>query len=65
MTQDATSGTLVRDHGRRRFYVARRFARNRGAIAGAVGFLLIVAVALAAPWLARHDPVRQSLRTAL
>jgi peptide/nickel transport system permease protein len=43
----------------------RRFLRNPGAIAGSIVFVLIIAIALAAPWLASHDPVRQSLRNAL
>jgi peptide/nickel transport system permease protein len=36
----------------------RRLARNRGATAGGLVFLLVVLVAAAAPVLAPHDPVR-------
>ena len=36
----------------------RRLARNRGATAGGVVFLLVVLLALAAPLVAPHDPVR-------
>lgn len=57
--------TATKDASPRRFHVLRRFLRNRGAVAGAIGFVLIVAAAIAAPSLARYDPVRQSLRTAL
>ncbi len=35
---------------------ARRFARNRVAVAGLVVLLLIIAVAVFAPLLALHDP---------
>ncbi|MBI4278575.1 MAG: ABC transporter permease, partial [Armatimonadetes bacterium] len=38
----------------------RRLARNRGAATGAVFLLLEIAVALGAPWLAPHDPYRQT-----
>ncbi|HAM57233.1 MAG TPA: peptide ABC transporter permease, partial [Candidatus Rokubacteria bacterium] len=41
----------------------RQARRARWQIAGGVGFVLLVAaVAVAAPWLAPHDPIRQSLR---
>jgi len=44
----------------------RQARRARWQIAGGVGFVLLVAaVAVAAPWLAPHDPVRQSLRARL
>jgi peptide/nickel transport system permease protein len=36
----------------------RRLARNRGATVGGLVFLLVVLIALAAPVLAPHDPVR-------
>jgi peptide/nickel transport system permease protein len=36
----------------------RRLARNRGATAGGVVFLLVMLLALAAPLVAPHDPVR-------
>ena len=44
----------------------RQARRARWQIAGGVGFVLLVAaVAVAAPWLAPHDPIRQSLRARL
>lgn len=44
----------------------RQARRARWLIAGGVGFVLLVAaVAVAAPWLAPHDPIRQSLRARL
>jgi ABC-type dipeptide/oligopeptide/nickel transport system permease subunit len=41
--------------------VWRKFVRNPAGIAGAVALLVIVAAALAAPYVAPHDPARQSL----
>lgn len=38
----------------------RAFTRNRAAFVGAILMLLLIAVALAAPLLAPHDPVRQN-----
>ena len=38
----------------------RIFLRNRAAVSGAILVLILVVVAVAAPWLAPHDPVRQS-----
>ncbi|MBH9576561.1 ABC transporter permease subunit [Inhella proteolytica] len=35
------------------------FAANRGALAALIVFCLLVAAALAAPWLAPHDPIEQ------
>jgi dipeptide transport system permease protein len=37
----------------------RSFAANRGAVAGLLVFALVILAALAAPWLAPHDPVVQ------
>ena len=39
----------------------RRFARNRGAVIGAVVLIGWVVIAVLAPWLAPHDPVEISL----
>ena len=39
----------------------RRFAFNPGALAGVVILLVVVGAALAAPWVAPHDPAKQSL----
>jgi ABC-type dipeptide/oligopeptide/nickel transport system permease subunit len=39
----------------------RRLARNPSAIAGALILLVVVFAALAAPWVAPHDPAKQSL----
>ncbi|HEY8495719.1 MAG TPA: ABC transporter permease [Limnochordales bacterium] len=50
----AATGTSL---ARRRLRV---FLRNRAAVAGAIIILIVVVVAIAAPWLAPHDPVRQS-----
>ncbi|MEO3847745.1 ABC transporter permease [Streptomyces sp. B8F3] len=42
-----------------RFAAARRFARSRSALAGAAGLLLLVLLALLAPWVAPFDPNEQ------
>ena len=39
----------------------RKFVRNPAAIAGAAVLLLVVGAAVFAPWVAPHDPARQSL----
>jgi ABC-type dipeptide/oligopeptide/nickel transport system permease subunit len=39
----------------------RRFALNPAALTGAIILLVVVFTALAAPWVAPHDPARQSL----
>jgi len=39
----------------------RKFVRNPAAIAGALVLLVIIGAAVAAPWVAPHDPARQSL----
>jgi ABC-type dipeptide/oligopeptide/nickel transport system permease subunit len=39
----------------------RRFALNPAAIAGSLILLIVVGAALAAPWVAPHDPAKQSL----
>jgi ABC-type dipeptide/oligopeptide/nickel transport system permease subunit len=39
----------------------RKFGRNPAAILGALILLVVVATALAAPWIAPHDPAKQSL----
>ncbi|HEX2441036.1 MAG TPA: ABC transporter permease [Methylomirabilota bacterium] len=39
----------------------RKLARNPAAMTGAVILLVVVASALAAPWIAPHDPAKQSL----
>jgi ABC-type dipeptide/oligopeptide/nickel transport system permease subunit len=39
----------------------RRFAFNPAALAGAIILLVVVVTALAAPWVAPHDPAKQSL----
>ena len=39
----------------------RRFALNPAALTGALILLVVVATALAAPWVAPHDPAKQSL----
>lgn len=51
---DAARGPSL---ARRRLQV---FLRNRAAVAGAILILLLLFVAIAAPWIAPHDPVRQS-----
>ncbi len=42
-----------------------RLARNKGALAGGVIFLLIVVMALTAPILAPHDPIKLNARASL
>src|SRR5262245_10002198 len=44
---------------------ARRLGRQRGAMVGLGILLLLVVIALAAPWLSRRDPIRTSPREAL
>ena len=39
----------------------RRFALNPAALAGMLILLVVAAAALAAPWVAPHDPAKQSL----
>jgi ABC-type dipeptide/oligopeptide/nickel transport system permease subunit len=39
----------------------RRFALNPAALAGSIILLIVVSAALAAPWVAPHDPAKQSL----
>ena len=39
----------------------RRFALNPAALTGALILLVVVGTALAAPWVAPHDPAKQSL----
>ena len=39
----------------------RKFVRNPAAIAGALALLVVVGAAVAAPYVAPHDPARQSL----
>lgn len=39
----------------------RKFARNPAALVGAVILAIVVGAALAAPWIAPHDPAKQSL----
>ena len=39
----------------------RRFALNPAALAGSLILVVVVGVALAAPWVAPHDPAKQSL----
>ena len=39
----------------------RRFAFNPAALTGALILLVVIATALAAPWVAPHDPAKQSL----
>src|SRR5262245_4708571 len=60
------SPTLAYDAGAprpasERSRVWRKLARNPAAIAGALILLVVVVGALGAPWLAPHDPARQSL----
>lgn len=45
--------------------VLRQLKRNRGAMAGGVVLALLIAVALAAPLLAPHDPTAGNLRAAM
>src|SRR5262249_37160345 len=39
----------------------RRFALNPGALTGMLILLLVASAAIAAPWVAPHDPAKQSL----
>lgn len=52
---DPAAEPIVPPTGRGAF---RRFARNRAALVGAVVLVIIVAVALAAPWLYPRNPLR-------
>ena len=41
--------------------VWRKFVRNPAALAGAIILLVVVGAAIFAPWIAPHEPARQSL----
>jgi ABC-type dipeptide/oligopeptide/nickel transport system permease subunit len=47
--------------GRQRSRAWRKLVRNPAALLGALVLLVVVGAALAAPWVAPHDPARQSL----
>jgi peptide/nickel transport system permease protein len=68
-TADATAPTLAAPKSPRlvsqRQRAWRSFASNRTAVIGLVMILLIVAIAVAAPLLAPHDPLAQSVRDRL
>jgi ABC-type dipeptide/oligopeptide/nickel transport system permease subunit len=43
----------------------RRFLRHKGAVTGSVLLLVLVTMAVAAPWLAPYDPIAQDQRASL
>ncbi len=47
--------------GRERSRIWRKFVRNPAAIAGALILFVVVGAAVFAPWVAPHEPARQSL----
>jgi len=57
--------TAVAEHRGQLEMVVRQLRRNRGAILGLVMIVLLVIVAVAAPWVAPYDPLEQSIREAL
>ena len=57
--------TAVRPASARRWVALRRFLSGRLALVGAAVTLIAVGVALAAPRLAPHDPLKQNLNNAL
>jgi ABC-type dipeptide/oligopeptide/nickel transport system permease subunit len=61
-TSDAVEPVIEIPSGRSIFW--RRFFRSRNAVIGSVIVLTVVIVALAAPWLAPHDPTRVSVLSA-
>src|SRR5262249_42270157 len=50
--------------GRRKWATLRRYAENRLAVMGAVGIVLLYALALAAPWISRYpyDQIQSGMR---
>ena len=55
------AASAAREPVAERSRVWRKFVRNPMAIAGALALLVVVGAAVAAPWVAPHDPARQSL----
>ena len=51
----------VREPVAERSRVWRKFVRNPAGIVGALALLVVVGAAVTAPWVAPHDPARQSL----
>jgi ABC-type dipeptide/oligopeptide/nickel transport system permease subunit len=58
---DRAMAPLATARGRERSRAWRKLVRNPAALAGALVLLVVVGAALAAPWVAPHDPAKQSL----
>ena len=56
---------LVEDIAARRRATLRRYARHPAFVSGAIGVVLLVLVAVFAPWLAPHPPTRTDLMNTL
>jgi peptide/nickel transport system permease protein len=56
---------LLEDTAARRRATLRRYARHPAFVSGAIGVLLLVLVAVFAPWLAPHPPTRTDLMNTL
>ena len=66
MTAAADADTeLLEDTAARRRATLRRYARHPAFVCGAIGVVLLVLVAVFAPWLAPHPPTRTDLMNTL
>jgi peptide/nickel transport system permease protein len=65
MTAADADTELLEDTAARRRATLRRYARHPAFVSGAIGVVLLVLVALFAPWLAPHPPTRTDLMNTL
>lgn len=65
MTPAIETIDAVAEAAARRRATIRRYTRHPGFMIGAIGILLLVMVAVAAPWLAPHSPTRTDLMNTL
>ena len=65
MTTAIETIDAVAEAAARRRATIRRYTRHPGFMIGAIGILLLVMVAVAAPWLAHHSPTRTDLMNTL
>jgi peptide/nickel transport system permease protein len=65
MTAADADAELLEDTAARRRATLRRYARHPAFVSGAIGVVLLVLVAVFAPWLAPHPPTRTDLMNTL
>jgi peptide/nickel transport system permease protein len=65
MTAADADTELLEDTAARRRATLRRYARHPAFVSGAIGVVLLVLVAVFAPWLAPHPPTRTDLMNTL